>query len=65
MPRRDPAPGVATGITSPREPRGRLLAVCFLVGPGPLARFYDRFGIKETDMPAGDTADKPVPVAVG
>ncbi|MDQ0752043.1 putative membrane protein YdfJ with MMPL/SSD domain [Streptomyces africanus] len=33
--------------------------------PGPLARFYDRFGIKETDMPTDDTADKPVPVAAG
>ncbi|MEU0248620.1 hypothetical protein ABZ192_30740 [Streptomyces sp. NPDC006235] len=26
---------------------------------------YDRFGIKETDMPADDTADKRVPVAAG
>lgn len=33
--------------------------------PGPLACFYDRSGIKETDAPADDTADKPVPVAVG
>ena len=31
--------------------------------PGPLARFYNRFGIKETDLPT--EADKPVPVAAG
>lgn len=30
----------------------------------PMARFYDRFGIRETDMPVDDTADKRVPVAV-
>lgn len=33
--------------------------------PGPLARLDDRFGIKETDAPADDTADKPVPVPAG
>jgi RND superfamily putative drug exporter len=31
--------------------------------PGPLARFYGRFGIKETDMPMA--TDKRVPVTAG
>ncbi|GEC10022.1 putative conserved membrane protein, MmpL family [Streptomyces spinoverrucosus] len=46
----------------------RLLGRAAWWAPGPLARFYDRFGIKETDMPAddtADTADKRVPVAAG
>ncbi|GAB2879546.1 hypothetical protein GCM10027074_54820 [Streptomyces deserti] len=29
--------------------------------PGPLARFYMRYGVKETDVPTD--ADKPIPVA--
>ncbi|WP_246203444.1 MMPL family transporter [Streptomyces tailanensis] len=43
----------------------RLLGRAAWWAPGPLARFYDRFGIKETDMPADDTADERVPVAAG
>jgi trehalose monomycolate/heme transporter len=33
--------------------------------PGPPARFYERFGIEEGDLPADDTADERVPVAAG
>jgi RND superfamily putative drug exporter len=40
----------------------RLLGRAAWWAPGPLARFYDRFGIKEGDLPA--EADKPVPVGV-
>lgn len=40
----------------------RLLGRAAWWAPGPLARFYDRFGIKEGDMPA--EADKPVLVGV-
>ncbi|MFE9446272.1 MMPL family transporter [Streptomyces sp. NPDC006602] len=43
----------------------RLLGRAASWAPAPLARFYDRFGIKETDVPSDDTADKPVPVTVG
>ncbi len=43
----------------------RLLGRAAWWAPGPLARFYDRFGIKETDVPADDTADERVPVAAG
>jgi RND superfamily putative drug exporter len=43
----------------------KLLGKAAWWAPGPLARFYDRFGIKETDTPADGTADKPVPVAAG
>lgn len=32
------------------------------MGAGSAARFYTRYGIKETDMPAD--ADKPIPVGV-
>ncbi|MEV6382417.1 MMPL family transporter [Streptomyces sp. NPDC051773] len=59
----------------------RLLGRAAWWAPGPLARFYDRFGIKETDAPAADAShgtsddasddpsddasDERVPVAVG
>ncbi|GHD03275.1 hypothetical protein GCM10010313_17970 [Streptomyces violarus] len=41
----------------------RLLGRATWWAPGSLARFYDRFGIKETDMPMA--ADKRVPVTAG
>jgi RND superfamily putative drug exporter len=41
----------------------RLLGRAAWWAPGPLARFYNRFGIKETDLPT--EADKPVPVVAG
>jgi RND superfamily putative drug exporter len=40
----------------------RLMGRAAWWAPGPLARFYTRFGIKETDAPA-DT-EKPVPVGI-
>ncbi|WP_030617957.1 MMPL family transporter [Streptomyces fulvoviolaceus] len=41
----------------------RLLGRAAWWAPAPLARFYDRFGIKETDMPT--ETDKRVPVTAG
>ncbi|MFE9806798.1 MULTISPECIES: hypothetical protein [Streptomyces] len=41
----------------------RLLGRAAWWAPGPLARFYDRFGIKETDVP--EDTDERVPVATG
>jgi RND superfamily putative drug exporter len=42
----------------------RLLGRAAWWAPGPLARFYDRFGIKEGSMPEDDDVEKPVPVGV-
>ncbi|MEU2927128.1 hypothetical protein ABZ636_19070 [Streptomyces sp. NPDC007251] len=41
----------------------RLLGRAAWWAPGPLARFYDRFGIKETDVP--EDTDERIPVATG
>ncbi|WP_369172959.1 hypothetical protein AB5J49_35590 [Streptomyces sp. R28] len=42
----------------------RLLGRAAWWAPSPPARFYGRFGIKESGMPADDPAARPVPVAV-
>ncbi|ANS70218.1 membrane tranport protein [Streptomyces lincolnensis] len=42
----------------------RLLGRAAWWAPGPLARFYTRYGIKEGDLPEGEPSEKPVPVGI-
>ncbi|MFI9173632.1 MMPL family transporter [Streptomyces lincolnensis] len=42
----------------------RLLGRAAWWAPGPLARFYSRYGIKEGELPEGEPSDKPVPVGI-